>query len=272
MPVEPNEVEYIYQITFFGIPFFRVHKIALARKEVELEEKYAARAREREQRESTGTPNTEYFEKPEDYGDTPSERRKAAFGSLAPDRNRERGPKSAMEVSEEARTIARATGEDASFEQNRLNQIRYLHDIYQDRCQFCGEKVFLDEEIPELALRWHHKDPKTKSFNPANTHKKMADFIFELSKCVPLHDRCHREVHKRLNAGEEMFGIRTVVGGYGVKAKDKYVTAYEKEKVTTPIEPDPVLPEDDLEERHIQTFVNPEYDMEEVSNGLLFNE
>ncbi len=73
---------------------------------------------------------------------------------------------------------------DKRYSRDRRSKIN----VFKRFCQICGYRE-------TTALCFHHKDPKTKSFEIGSsdyTYQKMLD---EIAKCVVLCSNCHRTFH-----------------------------------------------------------------------------
>ena len=61
-------------------------------------------------------------------------------------------------------------------------------DAYKTHCAKCGVTV-------PYVLTFHHKDPKTKSFELSISHTKISKVIKEIEKCICLCYNCHHTYH-----------------------------------------------------------------------------
>jgi 5-methylcytosine-specific restriction endonuclease McrA len=62
-------------------------------------------------------------------------------------------------------------------------------------CEHCGSTS---------NLRFHHRDPATKSFNVSDTRMPWSAMLAEMRKCDVLCQKCHKAEHKRMKALEEV--------------------------------------------------------------------
>lgn len=73
-----------------------------------------------------------------------------------------------------------------------LSRKRELINLMGGKCSLCG----YDKNY--AALEFHHKDPKSKSFQLDSRHlsnTSMNDIIKETEKCILVCSNCHKEIH-----------------------------------------------------------------------------
>ena len=109
---------------------------------------------------------------------------------LCPDCNK-RLPKSSFHYGNELRRICADCFRERAVKRKR-HRVQTAMKLFNGVCAVCGK------ETDEYDSEFHHVDPRTKEFQPAdalNGAKYM--WFYELAKCVLVCTPCHKDIHRK---------------------------------------------------------------------------